>query len=233
VEKINLSAKPRTLLGKKVKNLRLGGELPANIYGKGLSSTPIAVEERSFREVLGKAGETGLVYIDLGAEEGPRPVLIHGVQRDPVTSRPQHVDFYQVNLKEKTTANVPVTMIGDNALEKSGEGLIIQTLKEIEVEAYPTDIPHEFTVDISALSEIGQTVKVTDLEYDREKVEVKADPEAVILVIQTAEMKEEEELVAEEPAEEPVVLSEEEAAARAEAAAAEGGEAPKAEPPAA
>lgn len=223
MENLQLTASKRLIFGKKVKDLRQKGELPANIYGKGLASTATTVDERSFREIHRQVGETGIVYVAVDGEEKPRPVLIHGVQKDPVTGSPQHVDFYQVNLKEVTSAPVPISMTGENALEKGGEGLIIQTLNEIEVEALPTDIPREFQVDISKLNEIGQTVKVGDLEYDREKVTIKVDPEEVILVLQTAEMK--EEVVEEEAvAEEPVVLSEEEAAARA-AAAAEGGEA--------
>lgn len=222
MEKLQLSAKPRDLRGKKVKTLRQAGELPANVYGKGIDSQAVAVAERPFRETLKAAGETGVVYLSIEGEEGPRPVLVHGVQKDPVTGAPLHVDFYQVNLKEKTTARVPIALVGENELEKRGEGLIIQTLNEIEVEALPTDIPHEFPVDVTGLTEIGQTFKVGDLDYDREKVTVTADPEENILVMQTAEMKEEEVPVEEVvEGEGPEVISEEEAAARA---AAEGDE---------
>lgn len=225
MEKLELAAKKRDIIGKKVKNLRERGELPGNVYGKGLASTAVTVTERPFRETLRAAGETGVVYLRVEGEEAPRPVLIHGVQKDPVTDDPFHVDFYQVNLKEKTTANVPVVLTGENELEKRGEGLIIQALNEVEVEALPTDIPHEFIVDVSGLTEIGQTVKVSDLSYDHEKVTVKTDPEQSVLVMQVAEMKEEEVPVEEvAPAEgaEPEVISETEAAERA--AAGEGGE---------
>lgn len=222
MENLKLSAKPRQIFGKKVKDLRLRGDLPANIYGKGLTSTAVEVNERTFREIHRQAGETGIVYVAVSGEEKPRPVLIHGVQKNPVSGASFHVDFYQVNLKEKTTAKVPINLVGENVLERGGEGLIIQTLNEVEVEALPADIPHEFTVDVATLVEIGQTIKVGDLEYDRAKVEVKSDPEEAILVLQTAAMKEEEVAPEVSTAEEPEVISEEEAAARAEAAAAAG-----------
>ena len=231
MEKLSLAAKKRDILGKQVKNLRASGELPGNVYGKGIASTAVTVTERPFRETLRAAGETGVVYLAIEGEEAPRPVLIHGVQKDPVTAAPFHVDFYQVNLKEKTTANVPVVLTGENELEKRGEGLILQALNEVEVEALPTDIPHEFTVDVSILTEIGQTIKVSDLGYDHEKVEVKTDPEQSVLVMQTAEMKEEEvpvEEAATEEGAEPEVISETESAERA--AAGEGGEEAPAEP---
>lgn len=233
MERLTLAAKPRKTLGKKVKLLRQTGELPGNVYGKGLSSQAVAVAEKPFKTTLKTAGETGVVYLEIEGEDTPRPVLIHGVQVHPVTGSLRHIDFYQVNLKEKTTANVPVTLIGENELEKIGEGLILQTLSEIEVEALPTDIPHEFEVDVSRLTEVGQTFKVGDLQYDREKVEVKVDPEENILVMQTAEMKEEEvvEEVATEEGLEPEVISETESAERA-AAEGEAGESQKTAEPA-
>jgi large subunit ribosomal protein L25 len=191
VERLDLNANPRNLLGKKVKSLRSAGQIPANIYGKGVASTAVDVAEKKFQEVLHEAGETGVIYIKVSSEESARPVLVHGVQRHPVSDRTLHVDFYQVNLKEKTTANVPIVVEGENELEKRGEGLIIQTRSEVPVEALPTDIPHQFVIDVGGLTEIGQSVKVGDLDYDHDKVEVQADPDENILVMQPAEMKEE------------------------------------------
>ncbi len=230
MEKLTLSAKSRTLLGKQVKLLRQSGNLPANIYGKGLNSTSIEINEKDFRTIWRQAGETGIVYVSVDGEEATRPVLIHGVQKNPVTSSAYHVDLYQVNLKEKTTANVPVVLAGENELETRGEGLIIQTLSEIEVEALPADIPHQFEIDVTKLLEVGQTIKVGDLDYDHDKVEVKVDPEENILVMQTAEMKEVVEEVVEEVATGPEVISETEAEARAEGSEGEGVEAKAEEP---
>lgn len=226
MSRITLEASNRTLLGKKVKSLRTAGQLPANVYGKGLTSTAVSVIDRDFRKVLREAGETGIVYLNIAGEE--HPVLIHQVSVDPIKGLPLHVDFYQVNLKEKTTAPVPVTLTGENDLVKRGEGLIIQTLNEVEVEALPADIPREFAIDISTIAEIGQAVKVSDLAYDRQTVTVLTDPEQNILVMQVAEMEVEEEPV-EAPAEEgaePEVISEEEAAARAAAKEGEPGAEP-------
>jgi large subunit ribosomal protein L25 len=118
------------------------------------------------------------------------PVLIHKVQYDPITGEIIHADFHRVNLKEKITANVPVRLEGESPAEKSGVGLILQTLNEIEVESLPTDIPHEIIVDMPSLTEVGQTIHVKDLKIDKEKVEVKNDQEEVVVSVQTAEMKE-------------------------------------------
>jgi large subunit ribosomal protein L25 len=198
VEKLNLSVSKREELGKKVKILRSKGILPGNVYGKGVESVAVSIPEKEFHSVSSLAGETGVIYLKVEGEEKERPVLIHSVSHHPVTDTLVHTDLYQVNLKVKTTANVPIVLVGENDLEKNGEALLMQVLNEIEVDALPTDIPHQFEIDVTQLTKIGQNVKVSDLEYDHEKVEIKTELEENILIVQEARMEEEvEELVAE------------------------------------
>ena len=95
-------------------------------------------------------------------------------------------------MKEKITTHVPITTEGESPAVKSGVGLILQTINELEVESLPTDIPSEIIIDASKLTEVGQSIHVKDLKIDKDKVEVKNDPENTVLTVQTAEMKEEE-----------------------------------------
>ncbi|OGY30460.1 MAG: hypothetical protein A3A57_01280 [Candidatus Woykebacteria bacterium RIFCSPLOWO2_01_FULL_41_12] len=201
MEKIKINVEPRKIIGKKVKSLRKEGLLPANIFGKDLKSKAIQVQEKEFYKTFKLAGETGVVEVKVKDET--YPALIHNVQRNPVTDKVTHVDFHKVNLKEKITAHVPIKLVGESPAEKSGVGLILQTINEIEVESLPVDIPHEIELDISDLSEIGQTIHIKNLKVDKEKVEIKNDPEEVVVSVQTAEMKEEPEQV-EAPAPEEV-----------------------------
>jgi len=190
MEKINLSAEQRKILGKKVKSLRKEGKIPANIFGKDFKSKSLTVEEADFRKVFKEAGETGVINVKVGTDA--YPALVHSVQFEPRTDGLLHVDFHKVNLKEKITTHVPITMEGESPAEKSGVGLILQTINELEIESLPTDIPSEIKIDASKLEEVGQSIHVKDLKIDRDKVEVKNDPEDTVITVQTAEMKEEE-----------------------------------------
>jgi len=200
MDKLKLAVEERKVLGKKVKSLRKDGLLPANVFGKDIKSKSIQIAEKDFRITFKQAGETGIVEVGLKGEAYPS--LIHNVQKDPLTGKIIHVDFHKINLKEKITARVPLKLVGESPAEKSASGLILQTVNELEVECLPADIPHEVEVDISGLNEVGQTLHVKDLKIDREKVEVKNDPEEVVVSVQTAEMK--EELVEEAPAPEEI-----------------------------
>lgn len=190
MERIKIEVDPRKVTGKKVKKLRNEGLIPANIFGKDIKSISVQVGLKEFQKAFKEAGETSLVDVKVGVDTFPS--LIHNLQRDPRHDQVIHVDFHKVNLKEKITAFVPVVLEGEAPIAKSGEGLVLQTLNEVEVECLPTDIPQQITVSAEKLTEVGQTVHVKDLKVEKDKVEIKNDPEEVVVSVQTAEMKEEE-----------------------------------------
>jgi len=163
-EKITLKVEKREILGKKVKKLRREGILPASIYGKNVKSLAVQLYLKDFLPVYKKVGETGIIELNLVGEEKPRHVLIHNVQMDPVSDNPLHVDFRQVLLTERITATIPVELVGESPAVAQKLGVLIQTLSEVEVEALPTDLPEQFTVDVSSLKEVDQAITVGDLK---------------------------------------------------------------------
>ncbi|OGC51016.1 hypothetical protein A3A69_01160, partial [candidate division WWE3 bacterium RIFCSPLOWO2_01_FULL_37_15] len=189
---MEIAAENRTQLGKKSKKLRLDRKLPAVMFSKGVESLPLTVDFNQFVKLFNEAGETTLVDLKHGGSS--EKVLIKDLQLDPVTGNPIHVSFQKVNLKEKITADIPVEIVGEekNELLKSGEGLVLQLLNEITVEALPTDLPHKFEVDVSKITEVGEGLKISDLEYDREKVElIDHEPDELVVKIDKATMEEE------------------------------------------
>lgn len=188
MQKKELKAEVRKLEGRKVKNLRKEGILPGNVFGKNIKSESVQVVLKDFEKIFKEAGETGLVTLSVEGVE--KPVLIHNLQLDPVLGTPIHVDFFQVNLKEKVTAEVPVELVGQSPTEKQALGTVVQQMQEIEVEALPGDLPEKFEVGVEGLTEVDQAIYVKDLKYDRTKVEVKADAEAIVAKVEPPQKEE-------------------------------------------
>ena len=94
-----IKAVKRTILGKKIKNLRKKGILPANLYGKKIKSQALEVNLDEFRKFYKNAGKTTLIDVELDSKS--YPVLIHKLQVHPVTEDFLHVDFHMVSLEEK------------------------------------------------------------------------------------------------------------------------------------
>jgi large subunit ribosomal protein L25 len=185
-----LKADKREVLGSKVKSLRKLGIIPTTIFGKTIDSVSAQISAVEFNRVYKKAGETSLIWISIEGESKERPTLVKTVTFDPVKGTLLHVDFHQVNLKEKVTANVPVEFIGESLLVKDGLAVLDTHLDELEVEALPTDIPEKIIFDISTLLEVGDHLNASVAVLPA-GVTLLTDPEALIVAL--GELQKEEE----------------------------------------
>src|SRR3989344_2548103 len=198
-DKLKLKLEPRKTLGRKVRSLRREGLLPGNIYGKGVKSLSVQTSLKEFQDVFSKAGETTIVELSVAKETKTRPVLIHQVMVDPVTGQFLHADFQQVDLSKAVKVAVPIELFGEAPAVKEG-GVLVQLLKEIEVEALPADLPDKFTVDVSGLTEMNQGITLKQLKVsDKVKLMTENLDELVVKIDQpTKEVVEEAPPAAEE-----------------------------------
>ena len=188
METIQLTVKPREITGKQVKALRAEGLIPAELYGHGVPNVHLVVPAKEFGKVYKAAGSSTMITLDLGHEK--KQAMIHDVVRDNVRDDILHVDFYQVRLDEKIAAHVPLEFIGESAAVKEKGAIINKSLAEIEVEAFPQDVPHTIAVDLSALADIDQSIYVKDLVLPK-GVTIDLDGEMVVATA-TAPISEEE-----------------------------------------
>lgn len=178
-----LIANKRTIFGRKTKGLRKQGIIPANIFGKKIESLAIELEKSGLLDTMRQAGETGLIHLKIKGDDKTHPVLVSGYAQDPVTDEMLHVDFHEVDLKQKTTATVPLHATGESEAVKGGM-VLVMFKNEIDVEALPTDLPDSIEVDISSLSEVGMNIHARDLKVDRSKVTLMIEDEELIATIQ-------------------------------------------------
>lgn len=213
MDRLSLPADERKILGKKVKQLRRRGSLPAHVFGKGVENEDVTVDAKEFLKTFHLAGETGLIDLKIGAEK-VRPVLVREVQYDPVSGDLIHIDFYQVDLSQKVKVPVPLVLVGEQPESVHlGETIVLQTLNEVEVEALPTDLVEKIEVDISPLKQIDDVITVEALNYDKDKLTLHAGPEAIVVKLAPAVTAEMEKLLEEEAAEKATAAAEAQAGA--------------------
>ncbi len=182
---ISLNAKPREEFGESM--------IKAVVYGPGVKNANIAVDEKEFIKVFRKAGESSLVELVIGKET--RPVLVHEIQKDPLTEKVIHIDFYQADLKEEVEVAVPLVFEGVALAEKDLGGTLNKNMLEIEVRAMPLNLPHEIKVDISGLKTFEDHILVKDLKLPA-NIQVMKGPDEIVAAV-LAPVKVEEELAAE------------------------------------
>lgn len=173
----------------KLYNLRKGNEIPAVFYGLGKVATPVAVSTTQFKKIWREAGESSPIKLSL--PDGDIDALIHEVQVDPITNEPIHADFLAIDMKKKIQVSVPLEFVGIAPAVKSGLGNLVKVLHEVEVEALPSDLPHNLVVDISTLVGLENQIFVSDIKVPKGVAIVTDMKEVVASIVAQVEEKEE------------------------------------------
>jgi large subunit ribosomal protein L25 len=175
-----LEVRRRTVLGKKVNALRRGGVTPANIFGHKIESTSVEADTAQLTHLLRGSTRNAIINLKIDDEGAPRTVVVRQVSRNPVTGQLLHIDFYQVSMTVKMRTDVPVVLVGVSDAVATYQGILLQMVESVAVEALPGDIPTQFEVDVSVLTELDQAIHVRDLNIDTSKVTLHSDPDVVL-----------------------------------------------------
>ncbi|WP_166850257.1 50S ribosomal protein L25/general stress protein Ctc [Isoptericola sp. BMS4] len=193
---IKLAAEARTEFGKgAARRLRRENKIPAVLYGHG--TDPVHITLPGHATMLAMRHSNALFSIEL---EGKTELAVaKDVQRTPVNSLIEHVDFLLVRRGEKIAVDVQVNVVGESA-PGTIHWVEAQTLS---VEAEATHLPESVEVSIEGL-EVGAHVAAGQVELPN-GVTLLTDPEASVVTIaepraEVAAEDEEAEGEAEEPA---------------------------------
>ena len=192
MEGIALKATARDIVGKKTRFLRREGITPTHIFGHNLKSLALQCNTDELRRVIARVGMTALFNLGIDGEKRPRKVLIREIQNDPLGRQILHVDFYQIEMTEKLKVDVPIILGGEAPAMKVKGRSLHQSLTSLNIECLPDKLPHEIEVDLSLLTELGQSIHVKDLGLSTD-ITVINDPEQLIVKIsETAAARAEE-----------------------------------------
>ncbi|WP_428065768.1 50S ribosomal protein L25 [Candidatus Avelusimicrobium facis] len=178
MEEMNITAEARTGEGVKgaLSKIRAEKKVPAVIYGGHKKPVSITVSLKDLEKIM-KAGKNTVVEITL--PEGKEQVLVKEVQYHVVTDLPIHADFQRVSLKDKMDVVVPVKLVGESPDVKAYGAMVEHILREIEVRALVSKIPHEIEVDMTPMT-INTGIVAGDIKLP-EGVELITDAQAPVV----------------------------------------------------
>lgn len=186
---MELKVQTRNILGRKVETLREQGLVPAELYGHGVKNLHLTISDKEFQKIFKEAGESTIVNL-ITEDDKKLPVMIYNVESDPISEKILNVDFYQIKLSEKIRISIPIKFIGEAPAIKAFGGILVKTLQEIEVEAFPQDLPRQIQVDLTTLDEMRKSVSVKELKLS-DKVKIFINPETIIATVVEAKVEEE------------------------------------------
>lgn len=181
MERIKLQAQTRTIVGKKVSNLRKQNLLPAILYGHDQKPENLTINLGEFMKIYDRAGSSSLVDLFINEKDAGK-ILIHDVQYHPVQDNPLHVDLYKIKMTEKIETEIPLEFIGEAPAVKDLEGNLIKNRDRIKVRCLPADLVPKITVDISSLKTFDDAIHVKNLPISSTIEVLDAQEETVVLV---------------------------------------------------
>ncbi len=168
---------------------RSQGKIPGVFYGPKVTPTSIATNASEFNKIWKSAGESAVITLT-GVDED-HDALIHDIQKDAVTDIIKHVDFYVIEKGKKVQVAIPLEFVGEAPAAKNLGGSLIKVMHELEIEAFPKDLPHTIEVDVSSIVDFDSQIKVSDLKLPK-GVEAMIDADEVVALVNAAKEEVEE-----------------------------------------
>jgi large subunit ribosomal protein L25 len=216
-QQVKLKAQKRTVIGRNaIKKIKKEGLVPGVIYGSQAEPMALQVEARALTSVLAHAlSEHVLVELEIvdGSQSNNRLALIQEVQHHPLKRELLHVDFHAVSATEKITSEVPIEAVGDALGVRTFGGLLEYSLRTLEVECFPQDLPEIVRIDVTNLN-IGEALHVRDIPLPS-GVESLTDGDLTVVSVVASRVGEEVVETAETPAT-PEVITEKKGEAKTE-----------------
>ncbi|MBC2715816.1 MAG: 50S ribosomal protein L25 [Desulfobacteraceae bacterium] len=173
------------------RSLRRDGKIPAVLYGSDIESIPLSISIYDIEQLLKKVNYAqALLNLKVeGGEPFEKTVMIKEIQTEPLNQNFLHMDLYEVDMKRKLTATVPIVTTGTSKGVEAG-GILQIIRRELDVNCLPTEIPKQITIDITDL-DIGDSIHVDEIELEGD-VEIPFDANFTIMTVVVPKVVEEE-----------------------------------------
>ena len=193
MENLNLNAQIRTA-EEKLSEVRASKLVPAVVYGKHQEPILLKMDNSDFLRTFRKAGESHIINLKAGKKD--IEVLVHEIQREPISGDFLHVDFYAITRGEKVHTKIALNFVWISKAVKEW-AILDEHLKEIEVKVLPKDLVDFIEVDISSLNEMGDSIKLSELKIDTSKFEIITHDTVVVSATKPAKIEIVDEVVTE------------------------------------
>jgi len=154
---------------KRAKKERRKGLVPGVLYYSGEKATNISVKKSN----LLRAMNSGQRIFEILQDGESQYTMLKHVQYHPVTDDIIHFDLMRVRRSKKINISVPIHFVGESKGVKEG-GVLTQSLTQVEISCYPTDVPEQIELNIDQL-ELNSGLSVGDIDTGSEDIEVISD----------------------------------------------------------
>ena len=189
-ENLIIPVKTRINLKKSdTKKLRKNNLVPAIVYGPGQKNQAVSLDIRLAEKFSKKTYENKIFTFQSddkslnGLKVIRKDMAVHFLNRKPL-----HLDFFSLDMTRPIRVHVEIHFEGKPKGVREEGGVFSATLRSVEVECLPAEIPAFLTVDVTHLT-LNENLHVSDLKVP-EKIKLITKRERTLCTV--SETREEE-----------------------------------------
>lgn len=186
MEKLELTTEIRTT-EENLSELRASKMIPAIVYGRHQEPILLKMNYSDFLRTFRKSWESHIINLEAGKET--LEVLVHDIQKAPVSGDYLHIDFYAITKWEKVHTKIALKFIWESQAVIEW-AILDEHVKDIEVKVLPSDLVDAIEVDLSILKEMWDTIKISELNIDRTKFDILTNETVVVSASKPAKVEE-------------------------------------------
>jgi large subunit ribosomal protein L25 len=145
------------------RRVRVAGKLPGVVYGAKLDAVAVELDPKQMLRILHSESGHNTIF-DLHVAGTKAKAMIVDWQFEPIKDKLIHVDLKRIALDKAMHAEVPIVLTGIAYGVKNEDGVLDQSLREVEIECLPGDIPDSIEVDVTEMK-VGDVIRVSDLPH--------------------------------------------------------------------
>lgn len=143
------------------RRLRRDEQIPAVLYGQGMTPVSVSVARADLRVALsGPAGANTILTLEVDGNS--YPAVVKDMQRHPIRRTVAHVDFMRIDLSEELTVSVPVHLVGNAKAVLAEGGLVDAATDTLDLVTTPANMPSEVTIDVSNMQP-GDVIRLAEV----------------------------------------------------------------------
>ena len=162
--------------------LRLGGSIPAILYGGKEANQNISVLKKEIKSLVNSDTFLSKV-LELDIDGKKEKVIPRDVAFNVVSDEPIHIDFMRIVSGKKIIIEIPVKFINhaDSPGLKRG-GVLNIVRRKVELKCPAENIPDEIIVDLAG-TDIGTSIKISSVKLEGNVVPTITDRDFVIATV--------------------------------------------------
>ena len=176
------ATKRNTVTSGERNKLRSSGFIPAVLYGGKENNINISLNKLHLKDIIKSETFMSKVF-ELDIDGSSEKVLPRGIDYDPVSDEPIHLDFIRIVKGSKLILEIPVKFINTEKSPGLKKGGVLNVVRrKVELKCPTENIPTEIIVDLDN-TEINTSLKISSVKLPETVVPTITDRDFVIAVV--------------------------------------------------